>query len=84
MLYATISSLFISFMDFKILAHWWGSFGGATPNLKKIPMRILSLTSSSSGCERNWSTFEGVRILYLNYNYVSLYCIFLFYNTLLL
>ncbi|GKG02913.1 reverse transcriptase domain-containing protein [Tanacetum coccineum] len=23
-------------------------------------MRILSLTSSSSGCERNWSTFEGI------------------------
>ncbi|GJS00900.1 hypothetical protein Tco_0317408 [Tanacetum coccineum] len=41
-------------------ANWWGSFGGATPNLKKIAMRILSLTSSSSGCERNWSTFEGI------------------------
>ncbi|CAH1431958.1 unnamed protein product [Lactuca virosa] len=25
-------------------------------HLKKIVMRILSLTSSSSGCERNWST----------------------------
>nr|GEU72607.1 hypothetical protein [Tanacetum cinerariifolium] len=37
-------------------ANWWGTFGGATPNLKKIAMRILSLTSSSSGCERNWST----------------------------
>ncbi|GJY41373.1 ribonuclease H-like domain-containing protein [Tanacetum coccineum] len=24
-------------------------------------MRILSLTSSSLGCERNWSTFEGKR-----------------------
>ncbi|XP_042453930.1 uncharacterized protein LOC122038311 [Zingiber officinale] len=23
-------------------------------------MKILSLTTSSSGCERNWSTFEGV------------------------
>ncbi|GJY41376.1 pescadillo-like protein [Tanacetum coccineum] len=33
------------------------NFGGATPNLKKIAMRILSLTSSSSGCERNWSTY---------------------------
>ncbi|GJR08674.1 ribonuclease H-like domain-containing protein [Tanacetum coccineum] len=41
-------------------ANWWGTFGGATPNLKKIAMRILSLTSSSSGCERNWSTFEGI------------------------
>ena len=24
--------------------------------------RILSLTTSSSGCERNWSAFEGVSI----------------------
>ncbi|CAH1432877.1 unnamed protein product [Lactuca virosa] len=41
-------------------ARWWGLFGGSTPHLKKIAMRILSLTSSSSGCERNWSTFEAV------------------------
>ena len=60
-------------MNFKIVAHWWGSFGGATPNLKKIAMRILSLTSSSSGCERNWSTFEGVRRLYLNYKVIIIY-----------
>jgi hypothetical protein len=25
-----------------------------------MAIRILSLTSSSSGCERNWSTFEGI------------------------
>ncbi|XP_031101802.1 uncharacterized protein LOC116005702 [Ipomoea triloba] len=31
-----------------------------TPNLRTLAMKILSLTSSSSGCERNWSTFEGV------------------------
>ncbi|GJU11524.1 hypothetical protein Tco_1133920 [Tanacetum coccineum] len=42
------------------LALWWSMYGGSTPNLKKIAMRILSLTTSSSGCERNWSTFEGV------------------------
>nr|KAJ0186945.1 hypothetical protein LSAT_V11C900459240 [Lactuca sativa] len=41
-------------------ASWWGLFGGTTPHLTKIAMRILSFTSSSSGCERNWSTFEGV------------------------
>ncbi|CAI9274424.1 unnamed protein product [Lactuca saligna] len=38
---------------------WWGLFGGSTPHLKRITMRILSLTSSSSGCERNLSTFEA-------------------------
>ena len=27
-------------------------------------MKILSLTTSYSGCERNWSTFEGVSIIY--------------------
>nr|KAJ0214004.1 hypothetical protein LSAT_V11C400196660 [Lactuca sativa] len=41
-------------------ANWWGLFGGTTPRLTKITMMILSLTSSSSGCERNWSTHEGV------------------------
>nr|GEZ81285.1 hypothetical protein [Tanacetum cinerariifolium] len=41
-------------------ALWWSMYGGSTPNRKKISMRILSLTTSSSGCERNWSTFEGV------------------------
>jgi hypothetical protein len=30
--------------------------------LQKMAIRILSLTSSSSGCERNWSIFEGVSI----------------------
>ncbi|KAL5866126.1 hypothetical protein ACOSQ3_003640 [Xanthoceras sorbifolium] len=32
---------------------------GQTPNLQVIAKRILNLTTSSSGCERNWSTFEG-------------------------
>ncbi|XP_038692977.1 uncharacterized protein LOC119990910 isoform X2 [Tripterygium wilfordii] len=41
-------------------AGWWSNYGGSTPNLKKMAIRILSLTTSSSGCERNWSTFEGV------------------------
>nr|GEY40995.1 hypothetical protein [Tanacetum cinerariifolium] len=40
-------------------ALWWSMYGSSTPILKKITMRILSLTTSSSGCERNWSTFEG-------------------------
>ncbi|GJT04227.1 pescadillo-like protein [Tanacetum coccineum] len=36
------------------------SYGGSAPNLRKIATRILSLTTSSSGCERIWSIFEGV------------------------
>ncbi|XP_019171429.1 PREDICTED: uncharacterized protein LOC109166984 [Ipomoea nil] len=41
-------------------AMWWSTYGGTTPNLQTIVIKILSLTSSSSGCERNWSTFEGI------------------------
>ncbi|CAO2046328.1 unnamed protein product, partial [Urochloa humidicola] len=41
-------------------ASWWRLYGYETPALQKMATRILSLTSSSSGCERNWSGFEGV------------------------
>ncbi|KAF8396293.1 hypothetical protein HHK36_017909 [Tetracentron sinense] len=37
---------------------WWGSFGSSTPALQKLALRILGLTCSASGCERNWSVFE--------------------------
>lgn len=39
---------------------WWSNYGAETPNLQKMALKIVSLTSSSSGCERNWSTFEGI------------------------
>ncbi|KAI3520133.1 hypothetical protein L1887_09357 [Cichorium endivia] len=39
---------------------WWDSYGAETPELRNFAMRILSLTCSSSGCERNWSAFEMV------------------------
>ncbi|MQL75169.1 hypothetical protein Taro_007549 [Colocasia esculenta] len=38
-------------------ADWWFNFGHSTPILRKIAVKILSQTSFSSGCERNWSTF---------------------------
>ncbi|XP_019169551.1 PREDICTED: uncharacterized protein LOC109165304 [Ipomoea nil] len=38
--------------------NWWTSFGGSTPNLKEFAIKLLSLTTSASGCERNWSVFE--------------------------
>ncbi|CAM8913918.1 unnamed protein product [Rhodiola kirilowii] len=41
-------------------AQWWDMYGDYTPDLKKFAIRILSLTCSSSGCERNWSAFEMV------------------------
>ncbi|KAH1137373.1 hypothetical protein GYH30_027388 [Glycine max] len=38
--------------------YWWRMFGSQTPNLQKLAIKILSLTCSVSGCERNWSVFE--------------------------
>jgi len=45
---------------FNFLVNWWNIYGTDTPELKEIAMRVLNLTTSSSGCERNWSTFEMV------------------------
>ena len=42
------------------VASWWRLYRGGAPDLQRMAIRILSLTSSSSGCERNWSTFELV------------------------
>ncbi|XP_022880855.1 uncharacterized protein LOC111398151 [Olea europaea var. sylvestris] len=39
---------------------WWDFYGNEAPNLKLMAKRILGLTTSSSGCERNLSVFEGV------------------------
>ncbi|KAK7379807.1 hypothetical protein VNO78_34329 [Psophocarpus tetragonolobus] len=39
---------------------WWEMFGDGTPELKRFAICVLSLTCSSSGCERNWSSFEMV------------------------
>ncbi|XP_027157929.1 uncharacterized protein LOC113759555 [Coffea eugenioides] len=45
----------------KSPADWWESYGDECPELKNFAIRILSLTCSSSGCERNWSAFELLR-----------------------
>ncbi|CAA7021475.1 unnamed protein product [Microthlaspi erraticum] len=39
---------------------WWSTYGCETPVLQKLAKRILALTSSSSGCERNWSCFGAI------------------------
>ncbi|XP_042472577.1 uncharacterized protein LOC122055277 [Zingiber officinale] len=41
-------------------ANWWKMFGNGTPNLKEFAIKVLSLTCSASGCERNWSIFEHI------------------------
>ncbi|XP_056865143.1 uncharacterized protein LOC108836353 isoform X2 [Raphanus sativus] len=40
--------------------NWWATYGCGAPTLQRLATRILALTSSSSGCERNWSSFEGI------------------------
>ncbi|KAE8661030.1 Importin subunit beta-1 [Hibiscus syriacus] len=42
----------------KSPAEWWASFGNDAPELKKFTIKVLSLTCSASGCERNWSIFS--------------------------
>ncbi|RVW94403.1 hypothetical protein CK203_035625 [Vitis vinifera] len=38
-------------------AEWWFMCGNQTPKLRKLAIKVLSQTASSSTCERNWSTF---------------------------
>lgn len=45
---------------FFIIVDWWGAFGGNTIELTMFAKRVVGLCCSSSGCERNWSTFEFV------------------------
>ncbi|XP_020685173.1 uncharacterized protein LOC110101565 [Dendrobium catenatum] len=40
---------------------WWIQFGDSTPELQSFAVRVLGLTCSSSGCERNWSTYSQVQ-----------------------
>ncbi|GLT35356.1 hypothetical protein SLA2020_098180 [Shorea laevis] len=42
------------------LDEWWKYFGYSAPTLKNLAIKLLSQTSSSSGCERNWSVFERI------------------------
>ena len=54
-------------------AEWWFLYGTDAPNLRRIAMRVLSQTSSSSGCERNWSTFAQIHTKVRNrLNYAKL------------
>jgi hypothetical protein len=39
---------------------WWATHGAAWPPLQEFAMRILSQVTSSSCCERNWSTYGNL------------------------
>jgi len=47
-------------INLKTPVDWWESYGDECPELQKFAIHILSLTCSSSGCGRNWSSFEIV------------------------
>ncbi|XP_058779267.1 uncharacterized protein LOC131653196 [Vicia villosa] len=47
-------------LENKTPTQWWESYGDEHPELQNFAIRVLSLTCSSSGCERNWSAFEMV------------------------
>ncbi|XP_021854344.2 uncharacterized protein [Spinacia oleracea] len=42
----------------KSPADWWSSYGSSTPDLKNFAIKVLSLTCSATGCERNWGVFQ--------------------------
>ncbi|VFR00883.1 unnamed protein product [Cuscuta campestris] len=44
----------------KPAVEWWRAYGGSVPVLQDFAIKVLSLTCSASGCERNWSFFEHV------------------------
>ena len=48
--------------DYKthFIAEWWNMFGIEASTLRRLAMRIISQASSSSACERNWTTFALV------------------------
>ncbi|XP_075658678.1 uncharacterized protein LOC142628467 [Castanea sativa] len=51
----TLSTSKITHLD-----EWWKLWGSDAPNLQKLAIRILSQTSTSSGCERCWSLFDQI------------------------
>ncbi|XP_038690695.1 uncharacterized protein LOC119989295 isoform X2 [Tripterygium wilfordii] len=47
-------------LEKKHPADWWNTYGDEVPELQRFAIRVLCLTCSSFGCERNWSAFEMV------------------------
>ncbi|KAG5560764.1 hypothetical protein RHGRI_003943 [Rhododendron griersonianum] len=46
--------------EWKKIGLWWESYGGSCKELQELATRVLSLTCSATGCERNWSTFQHI------------------------
>uniref|UniRef100_A0ACD5X5U7 Uncharacterized protein n=1 Tax=Avena sativa TaxID=4498 RepID=A0ACD5X5U7_AVESA len=50
----------------EILKQWWGTYGVHAPELKDLALMLLGQPSSSSCCERNWSTYSFIHSLKRN------------------
>ncbi|XP_059309941.1 uncharacterized protein LOC132061087 [Lycium ferocissimum] len=50
----------ITARDRLSLVEWWLQYGNHVPVLQKFAVKVLSLTCSASGCERNWSIYEHI------------------------
>ncbi|RWW35731.1 hypothetical protein BHE74_00059303 [Ensete ventricosum] len=46
-----------------IIIEWWIQFGGDASHLRKVVIRVLSQTMTSSGCKHNWLTFAFTQVL---------------------
>ncbi|CAN0899040.1 hypothetical protein LINGRAHAP2_LOCUS20040 [Linum grandiflorum] len=46
----------------KHIADWWNTFGDDILEIQKFAIRILSMTTSASRCESNFSVFEMANI----------------------
>jgi len=40
---------------------WWSYYGAESPQLQRFAVHVLSQGSSSSPCERNWSSFNHIQ-----------------------
>ncbi|KAG6527898.1 hypothetical protein ZIOFF_010032 [Zingiber officinale] len=45
---------------------WWVIHGACTPTLQSLALKLLRQPSSSSSCERNWSTYSCIHSLKRN------------------
>lgn len=45
---------------------WWANFGAQTPLLQSLALKVLGQPTSSSCCERNWSTYSFIHSLKRN------------------
>lgn len=46
--------------------HWWAFHGADAPMLQGLALKLLGQPSSSSCCERNWSTYSFIHSLKRN------------------